>query len=105
MMSSSSSTDPSRSCGPGCARKRGLDRETNKALLLKHIRDSGREGATLEELRQVLPSLSSHSVQWLVRQLKSEGLVQVEGRTKAGKWIAVVPAKSSREGPERARNA
>jgi ATP-dependent DNA helicase RecG len=70
-------------------RKRGLDRETNKALLLKHIEDNARTGATLEELRQVLPALSAASVQWLVRQLKSEGKIQVQGKTRSARWFPV----------------
>lgn len=42
-------------------RRRGLDHETNKALLEKHLRDSGSEGAPLAELCQVLPALSERS--------------------------------------------
>ena len=34
-------------------RKKGLDRETNKALLLKHIQDNASTGAQMEEFRQV----------------------------------------------------
>lgn len=33
----------------------GLDRETNKELLLKHIRESGEYGTPFKELQQVLP--------------------------------------------------
>lgn len=33
----------------------GLDREKNKELLLKHMREKGPEGAPLRELQQVLP--------------------------------------------------
>ncbi|MGD8240947.1 MAG: putative DNA binding domain-containing protein, partial [Armatimonadota bacterium] len=40
-------------------RRRGLDRETNKELLLKHIRDNAARGSRLSELRQVLPSLTA----------------------------------------------
>ena len=36
-------------------RKRGLDRETNKALLMQHLTDSGAEGAPIRDLLQVLP--------------------------------------------------
>jgi len=41
----------------GYTRKRGLDRETNKAHLLQHIKDSAETGTKLEELQQVLPVL------------------------------------------------
>ncbi|MFA4943388.1 MAG: RNA-binding domain-containing protein [Lentisphaeria bacterium] len=67
-------------------RKRGLDRETNKELLLKHIRDNANTGSRLEELLQVLPSLSRCQVQALVRQLKHENRIRLEGTTRAGKW-------------------
>ncbi|MFQ5544240.1 MAG: ATP-binding protein, partial [Nitrospiria bacterium] len=36
-------------------RKKGLDRETNKALLLKHIKENRECGSRLKELLQVLP--------------------------------------------------
>lgn len=67
-------------------RKRGLDRATNKELLLKHIRDNEKTGSRLEELLQVLPSLSRHQVQAMIRQLKQENRVRVEGMTRAARW-------------------
>ena len=67
-------------------RKKGLDRETNKALLLKHIRENAETGTRLEELQQVLPNLTRYQVQGLVRKLKQENLVAVEGTTRAAKW-------------------
>lgn len=67
-------------------RKRGLDRETNKELLLKHIRDNRRAGSQLEELAQVLPALSRHQVQSLLRELKAEGRLHNVGRTRAARW-------------------
>ena len=69
-------------------RRRGLDQETNKQLLLKHIHDSGSAGSPLAELRQVLPALSKDQVQYLVKQLRSDGLVVSRGRTRAGRWYA-----------------
>ncbi len=70
-------------------RRKGLDRETNKVLLFKHIQDTAQTGATLEELKQVLPSLSSSAVQWLMRQLKADGRVRMEGRTRTARWFPV----------------
>jgi ATP-dependent DNA helicase RecG len=43
-------------------RKKGLDRGTNKALLLKHIRDNASTGARMQEFRPVLPALDRKSV-------------------------------------------
>ena len=68
-------------------RKRGLDRNTNKELLLKHIRANLIEGARLSDLRQVLPSLSENQVQTLLRELRAKELIHVKGKTKAGLWF------------------
>lgn len=67
-------------------RKRGLDRETNKSLLLKHIRDNQREGSKLQELMQVLPALSRNQVQNLLRELKKEDRIYHVGSTRAALW-------------------
>ncbi len=68
-------------------RKKGLDRETNKALLLKHIEDNQTEGSRLSELLQVLPALSVDQVKTLLRVMKAEGLIYVVGRTSAARWF------------------
>jgi ATP-dependent DNA helicase RecG len=68
-------------------RKRGLDRNTNKELLLKHIRANRNGGAPLSDLRQVLPSLSENQVQSLLRELRAEEFIHVKGKTKAGLWF------------------
>jgi len=67
-------------------RKRGLDRDTNKALLQKHIEENQAVGAKMEELRQVLPALSRNQIQVLLREMKKQGLVHVHGATRAGHW-------------------
>lgn len=67
-------------------RKKGLDRETNKALLLKHIQDNQIEGSRLNELVQVLPALSSDQVQGLLRALRLEGRIHKIGHTKGTRW-------------------
>ena len=72
-------------------RKRGLDRETNKELLLKHIRDNRKEGSPLKELVQVLPSLSYVQVQKLLQNLRIEGHIHKVGNTSAARWY---PGKS-----------
>ncbi|MDO8684258.1 MAG: hypothetical protein Q7N50_12330 [Armatimonadota bacterium] len=61
-------------------------KETNKALLLKHIRDNRKQGSQLSELLQVLPELSRTQVQWLLRELKTDGQVHSVGLTRAGRW-------------------
>lgn len=67
-------------------RHRGLDRETNKHLLLKHMEDSATTGARLGDLLEVLKDLSKDQVQTLLRELKREGRVHVVGSRRAGRW-------------------
>lgn len=67
-------------------RKRGLDRETNKALLLKHITDCDSEGSRFKELTEVLPALSSNQIKSLLKELSAEGLVHCIGKTRSGLW-------------------
>ncbi len=71
-------------------RVEGLDRETNKELLLKHARQCGSVGASLEEFRQVLPSLTSAQVRHMVYELRDEGKLRGIGRTRGSKWLARV---------------
>ncbi len=82
-------------------RKRGLDHETNKALLQKHLIEQGGEGSPLAELRQVLPSESSRGVQRLLEELRKEGRVVLRGQRRWARW-SVAPAKDaiSTEAPE-----
>lgn len=70
-------------------RKKGLDKETNKALLHKHLQECGLGGCKFEELGQVLPSLSRYQIHSLLKELKAEVKIKVEGRTRAGRWFAI----------------
>ena len=77
------------------ARMRGLDRETNKTLLMRDIEDSAAIGTTFGELQQVLPGLSRHQVQTLIRELKRDGRVVVRGATKAALWFPALLKRNS----------
>jgi ATP-dependent DNA helicase RecG len=68
-------------------RKKGLDRRTNKALLLKHIQDNAATGSKMEEFRQVLPALGRSQIQVLLRELSRERQVHSVGVTKAARWF------------------
>lgn len=78
-------------------RKKGLDRETNKQLLLKHIMDSRREGSRMEDFRQVLPACSRGQIQSLLRELKREGRIHVDGHTKAALYFPPMDCAESEE--------
>ncbi|HEY8378785.1 MAG TPA: ATP-binding protein [Nannocystis sp.] len=69
------------------SRRRGLDRETNMALLLAHIRRVAEVGSPMEELEQVLPALTRVQVRKLVYELRDRGLVRMIGKTRAARWF------------------
>jgi ATP-dependent DNA helicase RecG len=64
----------------------GLDRAKNKELLIKHLSNSGENGAPLSELQQVLLGHSKRQVQVLLSELRADGRVIVEGKTKGARW-------------------
>ncbi|MEO8197834.1 MAG: ATP-binding protein [Thermoanaerobaculia bacterium] len=74
-------------------RKRGLDHETNKALLEQHLRRQGDVGAPLPELRQVLPGLAQSSIQRLLKELRSEERVELRGGRRWARWV-IAPLKT-----------
>jgi ATP-dependent DNA helicase RecG len=82
-------------------RTRGLDHETNKALLLKHIRDNVAAGSPFYELHQVLPNLTANQVRGLVRELARAGEIHVVGQTKAGRWF---PGAEPEQTPKKRAN-
>ncbi len=69
-------------------RKKGLDTETNRQLLMKHIQDNNKQGSRLQELMDVLPALSRNQVQALLRGLKHKGAIYSIGKTRAALWYA-----------------
>lgn len=73
----------------------GLDRDTNKELLYKHIRDSKELGTPFKELQQVLPSLSRGQIQVLLRELRKDNRIHVIGTTSAARWFSdSIPTKN-----------
>jgi ATP-dependent DNA helicase RecG len=73
---------------PGAyTRKRGLDRDTNKALLLKHIEANSKEGSPIHDLLDVLPSLTREQVKTLLRELKLAGMAYPSGVRRAARWF------------------
>lgn len=67
-------------------RQVGLDRNTNKELLLKHIRENNDVGTPFKELQQVLPGLDRNQIQVLMKELKKDGKVACKGKTSAARW-------------------
>lgn len=94
-------------------RKRGLDRETNKELLVKHVSGSMPNGCRFIEMTQVLPALSRSQIQKLLIELKQEGRVCCVGNSRAALWyeqahpiapIAPIKGKRSNVGAKRKRS-
>lgn len=59
----------------------GLDRDTNKELLLKHIRKNGDKGTPFKELQQVLPGHNRGQIQVLMRELRQDRLQRKDERS------------------------
>lgn len=74
-------------------RKKGLDYETKKALIEKHLREQKDSGAPLAELRQVLPAESERSIQRLLTEMRDEGRVALRGKRRWARWF-IVSAKT-----------
>ena len=70
-------------------RRRGLDHETNKALLMKHLLDNPGVGAPKSELCQVLPALSLRSVDRLMEELRKDGFAERLGESRGSRWHAL----------------
>jgi ATP-dependent DNA helicase RecG len=67
----------------------GLDRDTNKELLYKHINEKGKVGTPFSELQQVLPGHSRGQIQVLLRELRADGKIHVVGKTLGARWYAI----------------
>lgn len=68
-------------------RKVGLDRETNKELLVKHMKSKGKEGTPFKEFQQVLPGLNRGQIQVLLRELRKENRTYCIGNTNGARWF------------------
>ena len=67
-------------------RRKGLDQAEGKMLLHKHLVHKDDQGATLEELAQVLPSKTKRQVQHLLGLLAKDGKAVAPKRGRGGVW-------------------
>ncbi len=63
-----------------------LDRDRVKALLLKHITESGIRGVTIDELEQIAPSLSRRHLQRLLAELRAANQIRMHGSRRGSSW-------------------
>jgi ATP-dependent DNA helicase RecG len=68
-------------------RKKGLDKDENKVLIMKHLISSP-NGAVIRDLEDVLPNKTRGQMHALLRELVTEGNIAHVGNRRAGKWIA-----------------
>lgn len=76
-------------------RHRGLDHETNKQLLLRHIVENADIGSPMADLQSVLPAMSRAQLRALLTELKEESKVTSRGNTKAARWYPTSESSSS----------
>ncbi len=72
-------------------RQQGLDYETNKELLLKHLRSCGDSGSRMAELQQVLPAQSRASILRMLNDLRGEDRIGLAGNSRARRWFMLQP--------------
>lgn len=67
-------------------RTRGLDRQSNKELLVRHLASVGADGSPSSELQQVLPALSRDQIRKLLQELRTEGRIALRGQRRWARW-------------------
>ncbi len=65
-------------------RKRGLDRETNKELILKHLKVHKK--GVIRDFEDMLPMLTQRQIRYLLEILRNEGKIHLVGSKKASYW-------------------
>ena len=74
-------------------RRQGLERETNKELICRHVEHQGKAGAVRDEFRQVLPDLTDNQIKGLLKELQAERRVYCTGHAKGARWYAQIRGK------------
>lgn len=70
-------------------RKKGLDRDMCKALILKHVMNNRKTGSKLCQFFDVLPGYSRGQIQTILRELRNEGKIRLSGNTSNSLWFPV----------------
>ena len=68
------------------AKQNGLDRKASKEIILKHIKDNNKNGASLPEIRGLFPHQTKDQVQHLLRELKADNKIVSRGRGGFARW-------------------
>ncbi|MEZ7892777.1 MAG: ATP-binding protein [Candidatus Wallbacteria bacterium] len=70
-------------------RKKGLDRDMCKALILKHVMNNKKTGSKLCQFLDVLPGYSRGQIQTILRELRNEGKIRLAGNTSNSLWFPI----------------
>ena len=68
-------------------RKRGLDDNTNKALILEHLKRCSNIGAGLMEIRQINPALSEDKMQRLLKEMREDMHIAMRGQRRWARYF------------------
>lgn len=68
-------------------RQKGLDRSTNKELLVRHLEYRFPAGCALEELEQVLPHVARRTIQTYLQELYQDRRIALVRRGRASQWV------------------
>ena len=67
-------------------RKRGLDRETNKALLVRHLRETGPAGSPISDSSKCCRPSREASSSACSTELRQDGRVRLGGTRRGARW-------------------
>ncbi|MBE7458018.1 MAG: putative DNA binding domain-containing protein [Phycisphaerae bacterium] len=76
-------------------RQRQAARAQHKKVLREHIEQHKSDGSPLQDLARIMPALTKDQVKALLKELRSEGAIRVEGGSKNARWY---PAAKRRFG-------
>ena len=68
-------------------RRKGLARPQQKELLVQHLQESQPRGAAAGELSEVLPSLTRFQILSLLKELRREKRIYLQGERRSARWF------------------
>ncbi|MCF7809379.1 hypothetical protein K9N50_00170 [bacterium] len=68
-------------------RRKGLNEETNKALLIQHITTFNEKGSRMRDLLHVLPDLTKDQIYRLLKILRNERKIYKTGNRRDSLWF------------------
>jgi len=66
-----------------------MDRNMCKELIRMHLKINGEKGTALKEFYQVLPNHNRSQIQVLLREMRRDNIVRLEGVTSSARWYLI----------------